>query len=92
MLVCRPIYPLAGSIPVTSALFNMMKITIQTEFGTVTTDRDVCQIEDVVEMFKGLLVSAGYHPHAVDQHVITDDTWFQDKSDESSCASSQQTL
>ena len=36
-------------------------------------------INDAIEMFKGLLVSAGYHPTNVDEYLISDHQWFTDE-------------
>ena len=58
-----------------------MKITVKhgvgdNEFVATSNDED---IESVVEMFKGLLVQAGFHPRTVDQHVVTSNQWFDDE-------------
>jgi len=38
-------------------------------------------IEEMVEHFKGLLVSAGYHPNSVDQCFNTEYQWFNEVDD-----------
>lgn len=44
-----------------------MKITLEPYSGGVyTSHTDAEHIDEIVDMFKGLLVSAGYHPCTVD--------------------------
>jgi hypothetical protein len=64
-----------------------MKITIEPySGGTFTAENDAEHINKVVNMFKGLLVQVGYHPHTVDDLFTEDlETWFPEpvhKSDE----------
>ena len=68
-----------------------MKITIETEHITVSAANQAEHISEAVEMFKGLLVSAGYHPETVDQHIPNIQTWFADTTTDQidSCASEQ---
>ena len=61
-----------------------MRITIKqifsgNEFVATSNDED---IESVVEVFKGLLVQAGYHPRTVDEHVVTSNQWFDDEQED----------
>lgn len=54
-----------------------MKITIEPySGGTYSAQEDAEQIEVVINMFKGLLVQMGYHPKTVDEHLITEEPWF----------------
>lgn len=54
-----------------------MKITITNYNKTysVETDEDH-DVESVADIFKGLLVSMGYHPCNVDELFNTEYTWF----------------
>ena len=54
-----------------------MKITITNNNKTysVETDEDH-DVESVADIFKGLLVSMGYHPCNVDELFNTEYTWF----------------
>ena len=69
-----------------------MKITIETNDEIFTwkskNHSDVSQlgdlgdaytVSDVVNKFKGLLVSAGYHPDCVDKVIDTEEQWFHDR-------------
>lgn len=48
-----------------------MRITIINRNTTVTTDvPDDSDILTTLEAIKGLLVSAGFHPATVDQHIM----------------------
>lgn len=54
-----------------------MKITIEPYAGGVYTA--TCEAEyvgDVIDQFKRLLVSAGYHPETIDQHFPEEESWF----------------
>jgi hypothetical protein len=60
-----------------------MKITLEPYSGGVyTAQNDAEHIHEVIDMFKGLLVNMGYHPHTVDEYFITEQPWFNDKEDE----------
>ena len=54
-----------------------MKITITNYNKTysVETDEDM-DVESMVDTFKGLLVSMGYHPCNVDELLLTEYKWF----------------
>ena len=54
-----------------------MKITITNYNKTysVETDEDH-DVESVADIFKGLLVSMGYHPCNVDELINTEYKWF----------------
>ena len=61
-----------------------MRITIKqifsdNEFVATSNAED---IESIVEMFKGLLVQAGFHPRTVDEHVVTSNQWFNDEQED----------
>ena len=61
-----------------------MKITVQMHNSTysVETEQDELTIGEITHQFKGLLVLAGFHPHAVEDHFLTDEfTWFHDRED-----------
>lgn len=54
-----------------------MKITLEPcSGGSYTSQNDAEHIEQVIIMFKGLLVQMGYHPKTVDDYFITEETWF----------------
>ena len=60
-----------------------MKITLEPySGGEFTATNDAEHILEVVQLFKGLLVSAGYHPNTVDEYFNTDETWFMESDDE----------
>jgi len=64
-----------------------MKISITTNNKVFSVEDelgfDCSDIHDAVEMFKGLLVCAGFHPTNVDDAFNTDYTWFtQEERDE----------
>ena len=51
-----------------------MRITIINRDTTVTTDvPDDSDILATLEAIKGLLVSSGFHPATVDQHILADE-------------------
>jgi hypothetical protein len=54
-----------------------MKITITNYDKTfsVETDEDV-DVESLADMFKGLMVSMGYHPSNVDELINSEYKWF----------------
>ena len=54
-----------------------MKISITNYNKTysVETDEDM-DVESMIETFKGLLVSMGYHPCNVDELLLTEYKWF----------------
>lgn len=58
-----------------------MKITIEPySGGTWTASTEAEHIDDVAQLFKGLLVSIGYHPHNVDELFNTETgDWFPEK-------------
>ena len=60
-----------------------MKITIKTNNKIYSAEEDLPfgdgNIDDAVEMFKGLLVSAGFHPCNVDDRIISEGQWFTDE-------------
>ena|SRR6056300_1210793 len=61
-----------------------MKITITNYNKTfsVETDKDV-DVESLADMFKGLMVSMGYHPSNVDELINSEYKWFtQEERDE----------
>ena len=49
---------------------------------TISSDDDQADIIEVMEQFRGLLVSAGYHPHSVDE-CFNIGTWFTEREVES---------
>ena len=60
-----------------------MKISITTNNKVFSVEDelgfDCSDIHDAVEMFKGLLVCAGFHPTNVDDAFNTDYTWFTEE-------------
>ena len=61
-----------------------MKITITNYDKTYSVEYDNdTDLESVADMFKGLLVSMGYHPSNVDELFNTEYKWFtQEERDE----------
>jgi flagellar biosynthesis/type III secretory pathway protein FliH len=61
-----------------------MKITITNYDKTYSVEYDNdADVESVADMFKGLLVSMGYHPSNVDELFNTEYKWFtQEERDE----------
>jgi hypothetical protein len=61
-----------------------MKITITNYDKTYSVEYDKdTDVESVADMFKGLLVSMGYHPSNVDELFNTEYKWFtQEERDE----------
>ena len=57
-----------------------MKITIEPySGGTFTASNDAEHIGEVIKLFKGLLVSCGYHPKTVDEHLSDEEgQWFSE--------------
>jgi Tat protein secretion system quality control protein TatD with DNase activity len=54
-----------------------MKITIETtQHDVFTSEQDAVTLDEVIDQFKRLLVSAGFHPENVDQHFDSTDQWF----------------
>ncbi len=57
-----------------------MKITLEPySGGEFSAENDAEHILEVVQLFKGLLVSAGYHPNTVDEYFNTEETWFTEE-------------
>lgn len=61
-----------------------MKITITMHGKTygVESDSDHGDIQEVIEMIRGLLVSCGYHPETVDKNLSCESQWFQETHDD----------
>ena len=53
---------------------NNKVFSVEDEYGF-----DCTNIHDAVEMFKGLLVCAGFHPSNVDDAFNTEYTWFTEE-------------
>jgi hypothetical protein len=53
---------------------NNKVFSVEDEFGF-----DSVSVDEAVEMFKGLLVCAGFHPSNVDDAFNTDYTWFTEE-------------
>ena len=53
---------------------NKKVFSVEDEFGF-----DSVSIDEAVEMFKGLLVCAGFHPSNVDDAFNTEYTWFTEE-------------
>lgn len=54
-----------------------MKITIEPNSGGgFTGETDAECIDEVVCLFKGLLVAAGYHPRTADDIFDTEEKWY----------------
>ena len=53
---------------------NNKVFSVEDEYGF-----DCTSIHDAVEMFKGLLVCAGFHPSNVDDAFNTEYTWFTEE-------------
>ena len=54
-----------------------MKITINNYNKTYTTETDEdVDAESLADMFKGLMISMGYHPSNVDELFNTEYKWF----------------
>ena len=69
-------------------MIKTMKMTL-TMHGKVHSIEDEIpfdhhDINEVAEAFKGLLVSAGFHPNNVDQVINVDAQWFPDEDPEGS--------
>ena len=58
-----------------------MKISIELHNQTYTceSDRDALDIDEITNIFKGLLVAAGFHPQCVDQAISSEHCWFHDQ-------------
>lgn len=64
-----------------------MKITLEPYSGGVyTAQSDAEHISEVVNMFKGLLVQCGYHPHNVEQQFdpCEIEPWFNNQEEPNS--------
>lgn len=62
-----------------------MKITIEPySGGEFTSSNDAEHISEVVRMFKGLLVSIGYHPKTVELYFNDEEEWFPESEDNQS--------
>ena len=60
-----------------------MKITIEPHTGgKLSAETEAEHISDVVELFKGLLVGAGYHPSTVDEYFDLECNWFTDREED----------
>ena len=55
-----------------------LSLTIHNKTFSVESDEsyDGSNLNDLAEQFKGLLVSAGFHPSNVDEILNTDYQWF----------------
>ena len=59
-----------------------MKITIEPYAGgTYSSSNDAEDISEVVQLFKGLLVSAGFHPNTVDEYIRTEQDWYPEEDE-----------
>lgn len=60
-----------------------MKLSLTTNNTTHSVESEYpWDINEITTQFKGLLVSAGFHPECVDKYFDTEDKWFA-QSDES---------
>lgn len=61
-----------------------MKVTINSNGKTYSVEtNDDINVEGMADIFKGLLVSMGYHPSNVDELINTEYKWFtQEEVDE----------
>ena len=60
-----------------------MKITINNYNKTYSTETDEdVDAESLADMFKGLMISMGYHPRNVDVLFNTEYQWFTQEDDE----------
>ena len=60
-----------------------MKITIEPcSGGAYSSSNEAEHISEVVQLFKGLLVSVGYHPNTVDEYIRTEEDWYPEKNEE----------
>ena len=68
-----------------------MKITLEPySGGTYTAQNDAEHINEVANMFRGLLVQVGYLPKTVDELFSEDlERWFSEKDAENCCDSDQ---
>ena len=61
-----------------------MKITIETDdLKTIVEVKEMrCALPEVLHAIKGMLVTAGYHPHCVDDSIDKDSawSWFPDRA------------
>jgi Tat protein secretion system quality control protein TatD with DNase activity len=59
-----------------------ISITLHNKTHSVESEDqfDGQEIQEVVEQFKGLLVSAGYHPESVDIYFNTEYQWFPEEN------------
>lgn len=63
-----------------------MKLTI-TQYDTtysLETDKDDVGLVELLDRFKGLLVTAGFHPESVDQAIQTECQWFDQSTTDTS--------
>ncbi len=62
-----------------------MKITMEPySGGTFSAQTDAEHVNEVVNMFRGLLVQVGYHPETVDNLFSEDlEKWFKESETES---------
>jgi hypothetical protein len=59
-----------------------LELTLYGVTHSIQSKEDGLNVAEVVERFKGLLVSAGYHPNNVDEYFNTEFTWFPEGEEE----------
>jgi hypothetical protein len=61
-----------------------MKISIEddSQISTITIKSDCVEATTLVDMFKGLMMSHGYHPITVDDVFKCTNTWFPERDEE----------
>ena len=53
-----------------------MKLILEHNDNIYTSSTGDTTLDEIVSTFKGLLVSAGYHPTSVDQYFPEEESWF----------------
>lgn len=53
-----------------------MKLILEHNDNIYTSSTGDTTLDELVSTFKGLLVSAGFHPSSVDQYFPEEESWF----------------
>ena len=59
-----------------------LSLTLHDKIHSVEDEipHDSYTIDEIVDLFKGVLVSAGYHPSSVDEYLVGEYKWFGDEN------------
>lgn len=59
-----------------------LSLTIHEQTHSVESNDDHQTVDQLASLFKGLMVSAGYHPECVDRAIDVEEQWFPETQED----------